>query len=278
MLIVSLTMLALVPSQSDLLSQDRSTASETESEARETSPDTQSSEIVVEGERSEDPMDAGNRLPKVILGSRIPRQSSQNNPYIASATSLGGLTPGSGMDPFANDRTLRWKSCKVDGYSVGAAHACMFGKAQKAIEAQQWGAAQAIAADLAAQQDISVDGQYLAQRMLYTVAAATGDQAARRRSLSKMVTTGLMPAADERAALRTLAAMAITAGDTADAIGKYRDLTILDSDDYQSRVNLGSLLQQNGDVEESKVHFLAAIQILERNGQPVPEPLILNSR
>lgn len=279
----SLAILALAPIQastpfpSNVPVEEQDKVSKASAGSDEGSDKSKQAEIVVTGERADSEIDPANLQPKVFVGSRIPRRSMQNNPNIASATSLGGLTPTSGMDPFAGDTTLRWKSCQIEGYSLGD-HACALGKAQKAIDAGEWESAQALAAGLASRQDLSIDGQYLAQRMLYSVAVATSDAAGQRTSLEGMVATGVMPAAEELAALRTLASKAMRRGDPQDAILKYKEIAILDGNDHRSRINLGALLQQVGTVDEGRVHLRDAIEIMKRNGEVVPVSLELAAR
>lgn len=277
MLVVGLIM-SLATVQSEPIAVDPTTAAKSESTTGNPSSHNESAEVVVRGGRRGDDADAANRLPKVIVGSRIPRQSLQRNPYIASATSLGGLNAGTGMDAFSGDTAIRWKSCKVEGYSVGAPYNCMLGKAQKAIDTKEWDTARNIAGDLANRPDISVDGQYLARRLLYTIAAETGDQPTRRQALANLYDTGLMPVAEERAALQTLAMMASSAGDNREAIARYTALVAIDENDFQSRLSLGSLLQQSGSYYEGKAQYKDAVRIMKGRGHPIPESLAMSAR
>lgn len=126
--------------------------------------------------------------------------------------------------------------------------------------------------------DISPEGQFLAHRFFYEIAASTGETEARRRALAGMVDTGMMNASDEPAALRTLAAMALKAGDAEEAIARYREVIGSDRGDYQSRINLGVLLQKAEDSGGAKVQFLGAIAIMQREGLAIPQNLLQASR
>lgn len=230
-------------------------------------------DIVVSGERG-DPFDAANRRPKVILGSRIPRESAQNSPYIASATSLGGLTATSGMDPFKNDRTLRWTSCKVPGFAVSSELGCALGRARKAIDARDWAGARSILAELRARPQLSPDAHYLINRLSWDLASGASDKGGQRQALAGLVESGVLGESEHRAALRSLAAMALTAGDNGDAIARYRAVVQRDPDDHRSRINLGALLRQAGDSGGAIAHFRDAIAIMRRTGMAVPQEVL----
>lgn len=249
---------------------DPSSSSSTENAQGE---DSDTVDIVVSAERR-DPVDAANLRPKVILGSRIPRESTQNNPYIASATSLGGLGGTSGMDPFKNDRTLRWTSCKVPGFALSSETGCALRKARKAIDARDWTGAGSILAELRARPQLSSDAHYLIHRLSWDLASGTGDKGGQRQALSGLVDSGVLSRDEHRAALRSLAAMALRAGDSGDAIAHYWAVVRIDPDDHRSRINLGALLQQTGDSGGAIAQFRDAIAIMRRAGIAVPQEVM----
>lgn len=235
-------------------------------------------DIVVTAGPDKDEPDLTNSRPMIIIGSRIPRKSLQNNPLIASATSLGGLTPDSGLDAFGRIQIQHWRTCKADGAVLRKQTACHLVRVQQALDSGRLLLAEQLALPLATRSDLTPEERYVVQEYLYRIAGAIPDPVRRRRALAEMVNTGFMAVADERSALLTLASMAMTAGDSDDAIRRYRAVAVLDPDDTQSRINAGALLQRLGRIDESKDQIREAIAIARRTDQPIPSSWVDNAR
>lgn len=235
-------------------------------------------DIVVTARPDKDEPDPTNSRPIVIVGSRILRASLQHNPFIASATSLGGLTPDSGLDAFDRIQIKHWRTCKADGAALRKQTACHLVRVQQALDTGRFLLAEQLALPLATQSDLTTEERYVIQEYLYRIAGAIPDPVRRRRALSAMVDTGFMAVADQRSALLTLASMAMTAGDTDEAVKRYRAVAVLDPDDTQSRINAGALLQRLGRVDESKQQIREAIAIARRTDQPIPASWVDNIR
>lgn len=227
-------------------------------------------DIVVEGRPDPDEPDPSNLRRKVIVGSRIPRYSLQNDPNIASATSLGGVTWDSGMDAWQSMSTKRWKSCKAQGAVISKRVACALVRVQKAMDRMQVAEAEEIALPLAGDANLTIEERYVVHSYLYRIADMKSDASAKRRALNAMVDTGMMPEAKERLAVGTLASWALKANDTEAAIRWYRELASMNVNDTQSRVNAGVLLGRVGKTEESKAQFRAAISAARKEGKMVP--------
>lgn len=234
------------------------------------SEDSGMEDIVVKGGIDPDEPDPSNLRRKMVTGSRIPQRSLQNNPHIASATSLGGLTSDSGMDAWQSIGTKRWKTCKAEGALIRKRIACALVRVEKAMTAMHAAEAGQIASSLASDPNLTVEEQYVVHAYLYRIADLQSDAAAKRRSLAAMFDTGMMSEAEERAAVGTLASWALKEGDSEAAVRWYRELASRDANDTQSRINAGILLGRMGKAEESRAQFQAAISAARREGKPVP--------
>lgn len=235
-------------------------------------------EIIVEGRPNPDEPDLTNSEPKVITGSRLMRRSLQRSPYIASATSLGGLTPDSGMDAWQNTRTRRWKSCKVSGAEVTKVTACALVDVDKAFDEGNYRRAQSLALAIAQRPKLPIEDRFVTQSYLYRIAEAITDRSAKRRALTELVGSGLLARVDELSAVRTLASMEFRDGDKGSALELYERAGELDPDDAQMRINAAAILQSVGRNEEARLHVQEAVSIAQRNGKQIPISWLENSR
>jgi tetratricopeptide (TPR) repeat protein len=238
-----------------------------------TSPsgDAKEAEILVKGRPDPDEPDHANWQRKVIVGSRIPRVSLQHNPNIASATSLGGLTPDSGLDAWQSSTTKRWKTCKADGAVISKRLACALLPVQKAMEMSRFNEAEKNLLLLSGDGGLTTEERYVVNSYLYKIAERNSDLVAKSRYLAAMVDTGMMPGVEERAAVGTLASWSLKADDFQGAISWYRILASADANDTQSRINAAILLSRVGKLEESKGLFREAIEAAARGGKAVPD-------
>lgn len=248
------------------------TGSAQTAEGAETSP----AEIIVEGRRDSSEPDVTNAEPKVFVGSRLKRNSLQRSPYIASATTLGGLHADSGLDASKGTRTRRWKTCKATGAQISKATACALVSVDKAVDAGDLRQAQQLALALAESPQLPLEDRFVTQSYLYRIAEAIPDREAKREALKELVESGLLSEADERSAVRTLASMAYGAGDKEEALELYQLLGELDPESTQARVNAAALLQGFGRDEEARLQLREAIDIAQRLGRQVPKSWLEN--
>ena len=235
-------------------------------------------DIVVVGSPKAGEPDFTNSQPMLITGSRIPHRSLQHSPYVASATGFAGLTPDSGLDANKDTVVQRWTTCKVTGAVLSKQTACALAVAQKAMARQDYVAARAAVQGVLARPGLTVEDRHAAQSYAYRIADAVQDVTGKQDALAAMVDTGLMPADEEVAALRTLATEAHRSGRQSEALARYTAIAALLPDDTNSRVNAAVLLQEMGQGDAAKLRLRAAVAVAERTGRPVPQAWLDNLR
>ena len=225
--------------------------------------ETQPPEIVVEGPRLEDE--------EQVLGSRIARPRPDfGNGQIATATGVAGLTPGSGMDPFAGSTRLRTQvECRTDA-PLSRATVCEFGEMQAAFESGDFGHVRAGLERLLLRENLTDDERYLAYRVAFALARAQGDSVDRRDALEGMLATRSMPAEQRAPALRTLAAIALGEGDRERAVGLFERAIAAAPQNATARGNLAALYANAGRDEEALELMREAIALARSAGEAVP--------
>jgi hypothetical protein len=225
-----------------------------------------------------DAPDLANRKKGVVLGSRIPRYSLQNNPMLAMKTSPNGLTPGSGIDPYKEQRTVFWKSCRADGAILRKQVACKLVDVQKMISTGKLVPARLALEGVARIPDLSLDEQFATLRYQYRIADAMNDPILRRTALAGIVEIDVLPLDEQSSAVRSLGADAWNRGDQAEALLRFEQASRLDPSDALSRVNAAAALQATGRREQAAGYLRAAIAINRVKGQPVPQAWIDNAK
>lgn len=208
----------------------------------------------------------------VPTGSRIPGRSSAGPfPGIASATGVAGFTPGSGMDPSSQfTRTITEIHCRSDDSRLSEAAACRLVPIQRMLAAGDHEGARA-ALDRFAFADGTTDGErYVAARLSYSIAVATGEPSDREDALRAMLATAAMPEAERPAALRSLISLALSRGDEAGSSALIEQLLLVVPEDTRSMVNLASLRSRAGRQAEAATLVEQAIALTRRRGEPVP--------
>lgn len=241
-------------------------------------PDRRGEDIVVVAAPDPDAPDLANQRKTIIVGSRIPRHSTQNNPLLATRTSLNGFTPGSGMDPYKDQRTIFWKSCRADGAVLRKPVACALAGVQKLIAAGKIAQASTAAARTAALPDLTGEERFAIGQYQYRLADMTNDGERRHAALETIVATDLLPVDEQASAVRTLASAAWHRNDQPEALERFQQAARLDPGDANSRVNAAAMLQSLGRRDEARQHLRAAIAIVAAKGQPVPQSWIDNAR
>jgi hypothetical protein len=205
-------------------------------------------------------------------GSRIGRRDDPA-PFrtVATGTGVAGLTPGSGMDPFAGGtRTITERACRSDDPRIPAAAACRLLPIQQLLASGAFEEARSALDRFASAETATDDERYVAATLQYRIAVATGEPLDREDALRAMLATAAMPAAERPAALRSLISMAIARGDDAGTEALLEQLLLLAPDDARNLANLASLRARAGRQAEAARLIGRAIEIARRRGEPVP--------
>lgn len=251
-------------------------------EAFKEATSTQAKDIVVVA-RNPDGLDAdapdlANRKKGIVLGSRIPRYSLQNNPMLAMKTSPNGLTPGSGIDPYKEQRTIFWKSCRAEGAVMRKQIACRLVDVQKLMGAGKFVPARQALTEVAATPGLTIDERFATLQYQYRLAEAMNDPTLRRVALTGIVDTDLLPIDEQAYAVRSLGAVAWKQGDQAEALRRFEQASRLDPNDTLSRVNAAAVLQSTNHREQAVAYLRAAITINRVKGLPIPQSWIDNAK
>ncbi|HEX8216491.1 MAG TPA: hypothetical protein VF577_03410 [Allosphingosinicella sp.] len=208
----------------------------------------------------------------VTTGSRIPARSGSGPfPGIASATGVAGLTPGSGMDPSSQfTRTIVEAHCRSDDARLSEAAACRLVPIQRMLASGDHEGARAALDRFAFAEGTSDDERYIAARLSYTIAVATGEASDREDALRAMLATAAMPTAERPAALRTLISLALARGDEAGAAALIEQLLLVVPEDTRSLINLASLRSRAGRQAEAATLVEQAIALTRGRGEPIP--------
>lgn len=218
----------------------------------------------------------GDRTVSQPLGSRIARSQGEdpgaNGGQIASRTSMAGLTPQSGMDPFAGGtKRITKRTCRSDVAGMSQHALCALGSAGAALARGDRLAARADVQQVLDDPASTDSDRFFAYRLAWQIAEGSGDDVARTDALRGLVETGLLAPSEQVPALKSLAAAALASGDRATAIARLESLLALVPDQAIARGNLGVLYQQDGRIEEARALMVVAVQTLVAHGEEVPE-------
>lgn len=202
-------------------------------------------------------------------GSRIGRTDAFTFGTVASGN-VAGLSPGSGMDPFAGGtRMVSETLCRSDNPRLSQGAACRLLPIQRLIAASNYDEALS-ALDRFAADPATDEERYVASALQYQIAAVREEPSDREDALHAMLATAAMPAPIRPAALRTLVSLAIRRGDSAAASARLMELLALVPDDTRSLVNLAALRSEAGQRVEAAALIARAIDVVRQRGEPVP--------
>lgn len=223
-------------------------------------------EVIVEG---------AVRKKRAPLGSRVARPVESDHrgfvSQIASDTGVAGLTPGSGMDPFAGPtRKLEIRSCKAGEGRTGTS-ACSLAKAKTALDAGRTADALPWTDKVIADPSATGADRHDAWLLNYQAATIAKDAEGRRDALRGLLTTGLLTRDQHVGALQALAVLALGAGDRDEAVRRYAELVRAAPDNARARGNLGVLYAQTGVHDLARTHLGEAVRLTAASGQPVPQ-------
>jgi hypothetical protein len=235
-----------------------------QSAAPTSAPPSPTDEITVVGARPE------RAETSVPLGSRIAREPLPTFSAVAS-TNVAGLTPGSGMDPFAGGtRFVSETICRSDNPRLSAEAACRLLPIQRLVAAGNYEEALSALDRFATIGTATDEERYVAAALRYRIAAARAEPLDREEALRAMLATAAMPADSRPSALRTLVALALGRGDSGAASGLLVELLTLVPDDTRSLVNLAAIRADAGSSTEAAALVRRAIEVARSRGEPVP--------
>jgi hypothetical protein len=205
-----------------------------------------------------------------VTGSRIAREPTLQFRTVAS-TNVAGLTPESGMDPFAGGTRIVVESlCRSDNPRLSEGAACRLVPIQRLIATGAHDEALSALDRFAASETATAEEKYVAAALQYRIAEARGESADREEALRAMLATAAMPAASRPAALRTLVSLALRRGDSVAAGALLAELLSIAPEDTRSLVNLAAIRAEAGERGEAATLVGRAIEIARRRGEPVP--------
>ncbi len=211
-----------------------------------------------------------------VLGSRLPRVIEPDPrgfvPQVASDTGIGGLTPQSGMDPFAGGtRKVNVKTCKSSDSRMTEVALCDLALAQKAIGEGDFGSARG-AVDRVLTNPSSADAdKFFAHRFAFEIATLESDSKDQSDALAGMLASGLLAPEDQILARKTIASLAIARGDDVAAISELERLLAEAPNDATAQANLGVLYARGDRHDQALPRIETAVRLTAAAGQPVPK-------
>jgi hypothetical protein len=230
----------------------------------------QPSEIVVTGKQAkqEEVVATGSRLkpaePLVDYRGFVSQ--------VATSTGVAGLTPQSGMDPFAGPTITRTvRSCRSSDKRLSQAAVCELAKAKAAIAKDDLTSAkQRLRRVLEGQVSNNAD-RFIAQRFQYELALKEADKEQQFEALSGMVQSNLLPQTDQVRALKTLASLALQDGENAVAISLLERVIRTAPSETKAYANLGALYAGAGAHDLAKARLLEAVRLTKLANLQVPQ-------
>ena len=191
---------------------------------------------------------------------------------IASSTGVAGLTPQSGMDPFAGptrSRTIR--TCRSSDKRLSWNAICELAKAREAITKNDYDGAQARLNKVLASSTSNQADRFFAYRFKYEIALARQQPRQASKALFGMIETDLLLPRDRVLALKTLAQSALGEDDKNAAIAWLERAVKEAPNDVKAQANLGVLYSQTGDHDRARPRIAEAIRLSRQAGLAVPD-------
>lgn len=225
------------------------------------------SEIIVRGKRV---------ARRAVLGSRLPRVIEPDPrgfvPQVASDTGVAGLTPDSGMDPFAGGtRKVTVKTCKSSDSRMTKVALCALALAQKAIGEGDFGSARGAIDRVLTNPNSGDADKFFAHRFAFEIATLESDSKDQSDALAGMLASGLLSPEDRILARKTIASLAIARGDDAAAISELERLLAEAPNDAKAQANLGVLYARGNRHDQARPRIETAVRLTAAAGQPVPQ-------
>lgn len=226
-------------------------------------------DVVVTGTRprEEERTETGSRLKKAEPLADFRGFVSQ----VATSTGVAGMTPQSGMDPFAGptlNRTV--KVCRSSDKRLSRAATCELAKAKVAIEKNDLTAAHLRLDRVLEGSTSNGADRFFAHRFKYEIARRSANSEQQFEALSGMVATGLFSGQDQILALKTLASIAVRAGHYAVATDLLERVVREAPNEAKAHANLGVLYANRGAHDLAKLRLVEAVRLTKQAKLEVP--------
>ncbi|MDP9414385.1 MAG: bacterial transcriptional activator domain-containing protein [Pseudomonadota bacterium] len=213
---------------------------------------------------------------RAVLGSRLPRLIEPDPrgfvSQVASETGVAGLTPQSGMDPFAGGtRKVTVKTCKASDSRITLVALCDLALAQKGILDRDFDLARGAIDRVLTDPKSGQADKFFAHRFAFQIATLESDSKDQSDALAGMLASGLLSFEDRILARKTLASMAIARGDDAAAITELERLLAEAPNEAKAQANLSVLYARGGRHDRARPRIKTAVRLTAAAGQPVPK-------
>ena len=209
--------------------------------------------------------------PRVVsVGSRLPRSAPFANSGKATNVGTPGLVPQSGMSPHASVRRIKGKDCVSDDRRLGKTVICALATGDDLLDEGDLSGALEMYRHVAYSPGYSAHERHAGSEKLYAAANDAGDPALREEGLVALLANGGMNPAQERAARRTLVALALAQNDDAKAMMRLSDVLEHDAGDTRSRANLALVEHRSGLEDSARETMRRAIEDHAAKGLAVP--------
>lgn len=210
--------------------------------------------------------------PRVVsVGSRLPRSAPFANTGISTNVGTPGLGPQSGMSPHASVRRIKRKDCVSDDQRLRKTVICALATGDDLLDEGDVAGALEMYRHVAYSPAYSSYERHAGSEKLYSAANDAGDPALREEGLVALLANGGMNPAQERAARRTLVALALAQNDDAKAMMRLRDVLEHDANDTRSRANLALVEHRSGLEDSARETMWQAIDDHAAKGLAVPD-------
>lgn len=190
---------------------------------------------------------------------------------VATSTGVAGLTPQSGMDPFAGPTVRRTvKLCLSSDKRLSQRAICDLAKAKTAIAANDLALAKQRLHQLLEGTTANGADRFVAHRFLYDIALREADERDQFDALAGMVESGLLSDADRILALKTQAALAMRAGNDGAAIGLLERVVHEAPGERKAQANLGVLYAKAGLHDRARARLAEAVRLSQQANAAVP--------
>lgn len=204
------------------------------------------------------------------MGSRIRRPREESGNRQIASTNVAGLTPGSGMDPFAGPtKRITVKECRAD-WPFSKATLCSLAEADNAIANGDHARARGLLFRIEEAPALSPAERLAAAQLAYRIAEIEEDALAREDALERMIASGAMSTSERLAGLRSLIALALKRGNEAAATSWLERLLADAPDDAQSLANLAALHARRGDHGRARSLMASAVETKRAKGESAP--------
>lgn len=190
---------------------------------------------------------------------------------VSTRTGVAGMTPGSGMDPFAGGaRWTKQVECRSSDSRLSTEAACRIHPILQLLETGSHNEARSAIDRFLTREGTSDEERYMAATLWYRLGIAAQDEIDREEALKAMLDTTTMPLPERQSALRVLALNAVARQDMPEAVRLFEQLVPIAPLDARSRANLASLYWNDDRAEDAERMIQDAISIMRGQGESAP--------